>query len=75
MYDAAVLKRCTNCGESYPSTPEHFGQVRPGQVRPRCRNCERAKNREYDRNNDRSHRDAKRRKLESGLRVSIHDKR
>jgi hypothetical protein len=75
MYDAAALKQCTKCGQSYPCTPEHFDQVRAGQVRPSCRDCERAKKREYGRNNDRSLRDAKRRKLESGFRASDHDKR
>jgi hypothetical protein len=75
MYDSSRVRQCTKCGESYPLTPEHFGQVKPGQVRPRCRNCEREKNRQYDLKNDRSHRDAKRRKLENGLRVSDFDKR
>lgn len=75
MYDSSRIRQCTKCGQSYPETPEHFGQVRPGQVRPRCRNCEREKNRQYGLKNDRRTRDARRRELDAGLRLSDHQKR
>jgi hypothetical protein len=70
VYDSGQTRQCTKCGRSYAETPEHFGQVKPGQVRPQCRNCEREKNKEYDRRNDRSERDTKRRNLENGFRLS-----
>jgi hypothetical protein len=75
MYDPNRLRRCTKCGTSYPETPVHFGQVRPGQVRPRCRDCEKNEKREYGRKHDRTARDNKRRKLENGFRLSDLQKR
>jgi 5-methylcytosine-specific restriction endonuclease McrA len=75
MYDSNSVRRCTKCGQCYPETPEHFGQVKPGQVRARCRNCEREKNRQDGLTRDRTQRDTKRRKLEGGFRVSDAEKR
>lgn len=75
MYDSSRRRRCTKCNQEFPETPEHFGQVKPGQVRPRCRDCEKKDKQEYGRNNDRSARDAKRRSLERGFRPSEADKR
>jgi len=44
MYDSSRRRRCTKCKQEFLETPEHFGQVKPGQVRPRCRNCEKKDN-------------------------------
>jgi 5-methylcytosine-specific restriction endonuclease McrA len=69
-YDDVAFRTCTKCAVTYPATPENFGQVRPGQMRGRCRPCEIEKNRIDGKTRDRTARDRKRRQLEAGLDVS-----